>query len=433
MSSIYTYRTLARIVLEAETPLKIGSGEKDITTDAGISLDVNGLPYIPGSAIAGVIRHALPEDLVEKVFGSSKNHTGSEIIFTDANLMYEQGRTVDGILSEKPPFLKIYDDLPIRQHVCIGHRGAAENHGKYDEAVIFAGSRFCFEMELLSGAEGTETMGRILSVLYRSHFRLGGGSRKGFGKVKVIKADIASLNLSKEEDLRLYLAKSASLNAKWAGWAPFRSLSSTEDPDWVTRTVTLKPEDFFLFSSGFGDDDADSAPVKETRVAWNGDIPAIGTEFCLVPGSSVKGALAHRVAYHYNRLTGQFADKVSPEEITGQNNAAVKALFGDTAARGRVIISDLFIKGDTKLINHNSIDDFTGGTLDGHLFTEKVLFGNDLSLILEISVDEAAFGTEEVRVALNCAIADLCNGRLPLGNGVNKGHGAFKGTIDKPF
>ena len=55
----YNIRHLARITVQAATPIAIGSGEKDIETDAQIIRDVNDLPYIPATAIAGVIRHAL--------------------------------------------------------------------------------------------------------------------------------------------------------------------------------------------------------------------------------------------------------------------------------------------------------------------------------------------------------------------------------------
>ena len=58
----YTHRYIARIVLEAETPLVVGTGDKNIQTDAVVATDVNGLPYIPGSSIAGVLRHAIGED-----------------------------------------------------------------------------------------------------------------------------------------------------------------------------------------------------------------------------------------------------------------------------------------------------------------------------------------------------------------------------------
>ena len=57
----YTHRFLARLVIEAKTPLAIGSGEKDIISDALVATDVNGLPYIPGTAIAGVVRSLLKQ------------------------------------------------------------------------------------------------------------------------------------------------------------------------------------------------------------------------------------------------------------------------------------------------------------------------------------------------------------------------------------
>lgn len=44
--TFYPIRYIARITIEADGPLSIGSGEKSITTDAPILRDVNGLPFI---------------------------------------------------------------------------------------------------------------------------------------------------------------------------------------------------------------------------------------------------------------------------------------------------------------------------------------------------------------------------------------------------
>ena len=96
----YKYRFIARIVLEAKTPLVIGSGNKDIYTDATIAKDVNGLPYIPGTSIAGVVRHALGlTDEEEKFFGYQKGEKGhgSEIIFSEAKMIGADGKVIDGI------------------------------------------------------------------------------------------------------------------------------------------------------------------------------------------------------------------------------------------------------------------------------------------------------------------------------------------------
>ena len=66
----YRYRHLARIIVEAVTPIAIGTGSKDILTDAPVVRDINGLPYIPATSLAGVIRHALGiADDQEGIFG----------------------------------------------------------------------------------------------------------------------------------------------------------------------------------------------------------------------------------------------------------------------------------------------------------------------------------------------------------------------------
>lgn len=65
----YKYRMIARITLEATSPLAVGSGEKDIITDAPVARDVNDLPYIPGTSLMGIIRHSL-KDLKESDLSS---------------------------------------------------------------------------------------------------------------------------------------------------------------------------------------------------------------------------------------------------------------------------------------------------------------------------------------------------------------------------
>ena len=53
--------SIARIVIEAATPMKIGSGRSSVKTDAVIARDVNGLPYIPGTTLTGLMRHAMEQ------------------------------------------------------------------------------------------------------------------------------------------------------------------------------------------------------------------------------------------------------------------------------------------------------------------------------------------------------------------------------------
>lgn len=453
-------RFLARIIIEAETPLSVKSGEKSVVTDAVVITDVNGLPYIPGSSIAGVLRHAWKdlkgEDEENNLFGFQKGEkgVGSRIIFSEARILNSQGEVMDGLLSSKTissdNLLKHYVSLPIRQHVRIGHHGVAEEHGKFDEQVVFAGTRFCFEMEMLGNANEENIFKELLKILNHSSFRLGSGTRSGFGKIKVVSIQQAS----KPVNNKCYLEKSSNLeeSKKWKCWTAITEKEQIANGGWSVEMLTLTPDDFFLFGSGFGDGDADMTPVTELKVSWNGNIAEIKEHAYLLPASSIKGAIAHRVAYHYNRLTGIFADDFindgknkegkTMSDYVGANNTAVRLLFGsegkgDTKKiRGNVIFSDLYIEASDaqdKILNHVAIDRFTGGAIDGALFAEKTVYGKGTHLKLELLVNETGVKKmaendtvyKNIMSALSAALNDLRNGMLPLGGGVNRGNGIF--------
>ena len=59
-----TIRYIARFVVEAATPLAVGSGNKGLTIDRLVIKDANGLPFIPGTSLAGVVRHELKRAIV---------------------------------------------------------------------------------------------------------------------------------------------------------------------------------------------------------------------------------------------------------------------------------------------------------------------------------------------------------------------------------
>lgn len=457
------YRFLARIVIEAATPLAVHSGEKEIQTDAVVVRDVNGLPYIPGSSIAGVIRHAWKDagNDIDGLFGFQKSTKGlgSRIIFSEARILNSEGIVVDGLQKQttSDPLLVGYANLPIRQHVRITHKGVAADKGKFDEQVVFAGTRFCFEMEMLGYKDESETFCKLLSILYQSTFRLGGSSRKGLGKIEVKDIMYCSLAINDLE----YLKKSSDLedSKKWYE----KNKENLPDTEAVKRPMVrlcyqLRPENFFLFGSGFGDDDADMTPVKEQKVMWIGDKGNLEDYEYLIPASSVKGALSHRTAFHYNRIDSFFADGKTKEEIethTGTNNEAVRLLFGcegneegEGKQRGNVILSDMFIQtAKDKVLNHVAIDRFTGGAIDGALFAEKAAYWHsdnqdNYPLRLDILIDETniikiinkhnensakKISYQKVFDAFDAALTDLCEGRLPLGGSVNRGHGIFNG------
>ena len=439
----YNYRHLAKIVVEAASPLAIGTGATHILTDSPVATDINGLPFIPATSLAGVIRHALDDD---SLFGfpGADGGEGSKIIFTDAVMIGKDGRVVDGLgnIDFNDDFYRHYANMPVRQHVKMNHRGVAKQSGKFDGQVVYKGTRFVFELEIASETDNSQALNDIIEKLQSASFRIGGGTRKGYGELNVIGhlCKTAIIDMTNNADLDAYLSKSTLLSLDWEKYADF-SLPSVETSlsDWTTYKLTLTPEDFTLFGTGLGDDDADNVSATEDVVIWeneNGvEMPHFDGVRMLIPASSIKGAIAHRTAYHYNKLSGYFA---TDQTIRSKApNAAVKALFGfagdnsSDSCRGNVIMSDLF--GNTpiqKVMHHVKIDNFTGGTINGALFQEKVAVAEGQNFTLEILINNnIAFDgdKEKVYLAFETALIDLCEGLLPLGGATNRGYGIFSG------
>lgn len=459
----YKYRLLSRITLEALSPLVIGSGNKNIKTDSVVAKDVNELPYIPATTLAGLIRHLLPEKEQKRWMGyqTKEESYGSQLILSEAKILSENGKPIDGLNTKSDAITELCKQLPIRQHVRINHQGVAEKNGKFDEEIVPKGMRFCFEMELMSEEDDNEIMNKILSTIQSKGFRIGSGSRSGFGQISVINILHKKLDLSTPEDLKLYLSKSSSLENIWKGFEPYTPTVNT-NTDYTSYELTLQPSDFMFFGAGFGDEHSDMTFVRESVVQWDNNNRASIIEkekVILIPGSSVKGALAHRTAYHYNKLKGCFADGKSAEELqenVGKKNGAVKLLFGSEGdnkgknkRRGSILISDI-IQTQTKelekkVLNHVKIDRFTGGAVPGALFSEEVLYAPKVSFTLEILLDKAAItefkenkedkednvDKNKALEAFETALTDLCKGYLPLGGGVNRGNGTFKGILKK--
>ncbi len=474
-----TLRYIARIILEADTPLFVGSGDSSLLKDALVQKDFNGLPMIPGTALTGVLRHSILDVLDKQpdekdkwwqIFGFQEkdNGLGSRLHISPAYMMITDETVAEGLGVEISESIKAkFDNLPSRQHVRIDHKGVAQSGGLFDNEVVYKGTRFKFEIELTGNKEDEAIWNKIVSKLNAPLFRIGQGTRNGYGKLKVETIKTKIFDLTNSQDFQAYSDFNPSLNDDTC----LKELSlnnSDEASNLIKYNLELTPDsDFFIFSEGFGDEDVDNKPLEEEIVLYkNGTIDFV--KQTVIPASSIKGAIAHRTAFHYNKLKGRFSDQLFPtlgkeialELYTGASNKAVNKLFGlgagfewkknvhekvknipsteydefGDARRGKVIINDLYysdeeVKND-KIFNHVAIDRFTGGAIEGALFSEKVSrLEEDVKVILDIFVE----GDQE-QMALSAfenALTDITKGLLPLGGMTTKGHGIFTGTLLK--
>lgn len=171
----------------------------------------------------------------------------------------------------------------------------------------------------------------------------------------------------------------------------------------------------------------------------------------LIPGTSIRGALRSR-ASRIARTVLAARDELSTftshdlhEQIAAEPNL-VRYMFGSTEYRRAVTVHDCLSTDPGKCIEvtHNAIDRWTGGVIDGGLFTEAVYLGThwepitiDIDLRQLLNNIEAEKGPEDreqskpthadyahaAYVLLGLVLAELSAGTLPLGSRSTRGLG----------
>lgn len=476
MATKYIY--IARILLEAETILSIGSDSLHYDQDQPVDKDWNNLPYIPATTITGFLRKCIPN---ESLFGDEKNNNnnvqtnGSNFICSDALL-----HNGSGVLEELVPKLELeekevvendkfyyrYLNLPLRQHTAINHLGSADDGSKFDNEFVYKGSRFLLEISLEVDKKCEDEWKEILNSFYRNDFYLGAGETNNYGLLSVVEINHNCFDLTTQKGKNNYLNFDVSLNNK-EGLEKYE-LEDDIEKEYNEEEITFSGKNsFFHFGAGIGDGDVDDANYTEIVVVWENNKPNFVTNY-VIPGTSIKGALAHRVAFHYNnekeisvesileKALASFELEPLPNTIeelelqkqelekqlaqlkeidakklfqpyVGSNNNGVKTIFGsakntttEEGQMGSIIVEDTYLNKEDYneiVFNHNKIDRFTGGTINSALFNEKVLEIPEVTFKFKYKNNVWEID------ALKNAITDLENGLLPIGGKVNKGHG----------
>ena len=185
-------------------------------------------------------------------------------------------------------------------------------------------------------------------------------------------------------------------------------------------------------------------PLRDPSVEWE-------NAQLLIPGTSIRGALrsrASRIARTVLAARDDFKPLTSHdihEQIAAEPNL-VRYMFGSTEYRGAVTVHDCLSTDPGKCIEvtHNAIDRWTGGVIDGGLFTEAVYLGThwepitiDIDLRQLLNNIEAEKGPEDreqskpthadyahaAYVLLGLVLAELSAGTLPLGSRSTRGLG----------
>ena len=386
--------------------------------------------------------------------------------------------------------------LPRRHGVGIDRTtGAASDGALYEHEFLPRGTRF--DIRITAEGRDDETMKRdqsdgipgpassdtvkkllefIVNVLNSGAICLGGRTGSGQGKIRVNEPKLRRLSgttdagtLTTPADILNALIgqdeEGTSLPLELGGW-------TLEEParitiEWWSPTGIFIAEDEKLTKQRKDeaqkkDSSANGVtePLRDPSVPWDEAQP-------LIPGTSIRGALrsrASRIARTVLAARGDLEPLASHdihEQIAHEPNL-VRYMFGCTDYRGAVTVHDCrsIERGTRVEVTHNAIDRWTGGVIDGGLFTEAVYLGTewepiqidiDLRRLLKnikaekaledkgnpANTNEAENGSDNGKqskatdadyahasyVLLGLALAELAAGTLPLGSRSTRGLG----------
>lgn len=376
--------------------------------------------------------------------------------------------------------------LPRRHGVGIDRTtGAASDGALYEHEFLPRGTKL--DIRITAEGRDDETMGRdqsegipgpassesvkkllevIVDVLTSGAVCLGGRTGSGQGTIQVIEpklrrtgkttdagaltapADVLDALIGEDEEgtpipLELggwSLQEPARIRITW--WSP-TGIFVAEDEKLTKQRKTAKEDE--NKEKGINEEVHEVIyPLRDPSVAWD-------EAQLLIPGTSIRGALRSR-ASRIARTVLAAKDELSTftshdlhEQIAAEPNL-VRYMFGSTKYRGALTVHDCLSTDPGKCIEvtHNAIDRWTGGVIDGGLFTEAVYLGThwepitiDINLRQLLNNIEAEKGPEDreqskpthadyahaAYVLLGLVLAELSAGTLPLGSRSTRGLG----------
>ncbi|MDQ1352598.1 MAG: hypothetical protein QG657_2904 [Acidobacteriota bacterium] len=403
------------------SPLVIGSGE-DEHTDIDVIRDCNGLPFVPGTSLAGVLRHFMRNRLeavngdehpiIKALFGKTeKDSTLSMLMISDSLLQENGGHHVtvrDGLKID-------YATKTVGKHT--DKDDESGGGAKYDYEVIEPGASFDLKMELTIRENNRPDIDKIydaaafiLKHLETGSLRVGAKTRRGMGQLRLVDAGILKLDMNSKADVQTWI------DFDWKQWNFQPNITTA---DMTTNMLTFITPQQFTISTAFSIPysilirhyNVDPSDDDTTHLRSNGR--------AVIPGTSWNGALRQAIHSQLNQITGKNEKKVDEimEIMFGSVNPKKK-----TAAASRVTIEESIIEKEQAMsYTRNKVDRFTGGVVDSALFTEKPVYRGSVSLDLTLKNPK-----DWEKGILLLALKDIANGIQSVGGAANVGRGILQ-------
>lgn len=432
-----------KITFQLDSPLCIGSGRNDIT-DQDILRDARGIPYIPGSAVAGVLREACQGIMDDKAwkyyFGYSSTNTGnkfnseddiieSQIIFYDATLV---GDNKD---KEGNPKYRIFQ----RDGVALNEYKSAKKQAKFDREILEGDCKFQTFIEISEEqsdvnekVKADEVLTNIAKIWKETDIRFGAKTTRGYGKICNVEIIGKNFDFTSKDEISSWLDFDIFEENSWENAILYKDMLNTlmKDNIWTLKdnnrlSLKLRLEgglSIRRYSTECSDEESSPDQEQLTTVKFdkNGS-----EEVAVIPGTTWAGAIGHRMEELIK------SSKVKEVEISkdyiqkyyyfGTVNSKVKEksliYFNESKLTG----------GQFKKMSRNAIDRFLGSTAEGALFTEKIYIGGETTLDISFGdpYNTAVSYSDDFIKALAATLTDLHEGYLAVGGATSVGRGIF--------
>lgn len=409
--------TFAKATVVATSPIKLSSGA-DWLSDADVLVDAAGMPFIPGTTLAGVMRHyvaALHKD---------EGKDGKD--FVNSWFGYIESGKDEGTESR----LHVHDAFPVsdasislRDGVRLNERKTVDGNGKFDYQVVDADTEFEIRLEAWYADEtqrdGAEDLIRCLFYGIKSgEVKVGGKTSRGFGTLDVRAPQVLGLDLTRDEDRQRYVGfdwHTSEFDPLTLDVAP----QGLFDPEEIITLELVSPlmiRDYATIeSSGH-----DNKLVDARTLRGKGNDP-------VVPGTSWAGAFRH----HMERiLAAANYDETNDSGDTAQeflNEVFGCVQKGSRAKVSQIEFSESVVSGSKDLnITRTAVDRFTGGAADHMLFTNRVAYGGTTELRIRWRSSLEPERKALLKSLLAVCVEDLLDGTLAVGGMTAIGYGMFR-------
>lgn len=428
-------KIVAKGKLKLLSPLLIGNGsqnEHDVyEVDMPVMADKNGIPFIPATSLAGALR-----DIVWNI-EDENDKLGTAYIFgtdSDINKLIQKKKIQE---QEQQSMISIYDvrldnaKISYRDGVTIESiTGVAKRNHKYDFEVVERGAKgdFYVEFTIREYHRDDKRRQRINDLLNKlwpilcEGFSLGAMVSKGLGRVCIENLTVDTYDFrNNKDDIMAWLNPEGKSEP-----ASHKIFNKNEDDKKYPKEHFVVEANFTINGSLIVKDSSVEGISSEAGDNVKAVMKRSRNDF-LIPGSSIKGVLRHRAEYIADVLDLSY-DKIYslmgyPSEIKDEDGKEIKL-------RSRLFVSEVYIdpvKVNTYNQSRIRIDRFTGGTIEGALFTEQPITASDDEAPIKIRMEIRSAKDYEIGLLI-CLLRDLWLGRISIGGDKAVGRGCLKGV-----